>query len=50
MIRRGLFGICLLACATSAFAHHGAGTFDLTKSVTFTGVLTKIEQIGRAHV
>jgi hypothetical protein len=45
MIRRGLFGILLLACATPAFAHHGSGSFDLTKSVTFTGVLTKIELI-----
>jgi len=45
MIRRGLFGICLLACATPAFAHHGSGSFDLTKSVTFTGVLTRIELI-----
>jgi hypothetical protein len=45
MIRRGLFGIVLLAGATPAFAHHGTGSFDLTKSVTFTGVLTKIELI-----
>jgi hypothetical protein len=45
MIRRGLIGICVLACATPAFAHHGAGSFELTKSVTFTGVLTKIELI-----
>ena len=45
MIRRSLFGILLLACATPAFAHHGSGSFDLTKSVTFTGVLTKIELI-----
>ncbi|HEV8395742.1 MAG TPA: DUF6152 family protein [Vicinamibacterales bacterium] len=45
MIRPGFFGICLLACATPAFAHHGGGSFDLTKSVTFTGVLTKIELI-----
>ena len=47
MIRRGLIGICLLACATPALAHHGAGSFDLGKSVTFTGVLTKIELINR---
>jgi hypothetical protein len=45
MIRRGLFGIVLLACATPALAHHGSGSFDLTKSVTFNGVLTKIELI-----
>ena len=45
MIRRGFFAIFLLACATPAFAHHGSGSFDLTKSVTFNGVLTKIELI-----
>jgi hypothetical protein len=45
MIRRGFFGIFLLACATPALAHHGSGSFDLTKSVTFNGVLTKIELI-----
>jgi hypothetical protein len=45
MIRRGPFRHLLLACATPAFAHHGGGSFDLTKSVTFTGVLTKIELI-----
>jgi hypothetical protein len=37
MIRRALFVFGLLACTTPAFAHHGAGSFDLTKSVTFTG-------------
>ena len=26
-------------------AHHGGGTFDLTKSVTFTGTLTKVELV-----
>ena len=45
MIRRALLGLCLLACGTPAFAHHGSGSFDLTKSVTFNGVLTKIELI-----
>jgi hypothetical protein len=34
-----------LACSTSALAHHGAGTFDLSKSVTYTGTLTRIELI-----
>jgi hypothetical protein len=35
-----------IACAASpAAAHHGAGTFELSKSVTFTGTLTKIEFI-----
>ena len=45
MIRRGLFVIGLLACTTPSFAHHGAGSFELNKSVTFTGTLTKIELI-----
>jgi hypothetical protein len=35
-----------LALATSAFAHHGGGTFELNKSVTFTGAkLTRVELI-----
>jgi hypothetical protein len=35
-----------MALAVPAFAHHGAGTFDLTKSVTFTGAkLTRVELI-----
>jgi len=45
MIRRALFVIGLLACTTPSFAHHGAGSFELNKSVTFTGTLTKIELI-----
>ena len=45
MIRRALFVIGLLACTTPGFAHHGAGSFELNKSVTFTGTLTKIELI-----
>ena len=45
MIRRALFVIGLLACSTPSFAHHGAGSFELSKSVTFTGTLTKIELI-----
>jgi hypothetical protein len=34
-----------LASATAAFAHHGFGTFDLSKSVTYTGKLTRLEFI-----
>ena len=26
-------------------AHHGAGTFDLTKSVTYNGTLTRVELV-----
>ena len=44
MIRRGLLGVLVAAAwAMPAFAHHGAGTFDLSKSVTYTGKLTRIE-------
>ncbi len=45
MIRRGLFALTFLASATALSAHHGVGNFELTKSVTFTGQLTRIELI-----
>ena len=45
MIRSGLIIAFLAASAASALAHHGFGTFDLQKSVTFTGKLTKLEFI-----
>ena len=45
MTRSAGFIVVFMAYALPAFAHHGAGTFDLTKSVTFTGKLTKIEMI-----
>jgi len=35
----------ILASAVPALAHHGGGTFDLTKSVTYEGVLTKVELV-----
>ena len=38
------FGI-VLASAAAASAHHGFGTFELNKSVTYTGKLTKLEFI-----
>ena len=34
-----------LASTVSAWAHHGPGTFDLSKSITLSGKLTKIELI-----
>jgi len=34
-----------MALPAAALAHHGAGTFELAKSVTFTGTLTRIEFI-----
>jgi hypothetical protein len=33
------------ASVVTASAHHGFGTFDLTKSVTYTGKLTRLEFI-----
>jgi hypothetical protein len=37
--------IGFMACAAPAFAHHGGGTFDLTRSVTYTGKLTRVELV-----
>jgi hypothetical protein len=45
MIRASVCLAVLVACATPTLAHHGAGTFELSKSVTFTGTLTRIEFI-----
>jgi hypothetical protein len=46
MIRSTLFMIALLTIvAPPATAHHGPGTFDLSKTVTLTGKLTRIDLI-----
>jgi hypothetical protein len=46
MITRSIaFIAAFLASAAVASAHHGFGTFDLQKSVTFTGKLTRLEFI-----
>jgi hypothetical protein len=45
MIRSGLIAALLAASAATVAAHHGFGTFDLSRSVTFTGKLTKLEFI-----
>jgi hypothetical protein len=37
--------LSVLAAASPALAHHGFGTFDMQKSVTLTGKLTRIEMI-----
>ena len=37
-----VFPAIVVASAVPAFAHHGGGTFDLTKSVTYNGTLTKV--------
>ena len=45
MLRSAAFIVVFMASTVSAFAHHGGGTFDLSKSVTFTGKLTRLELI-----
>ena len=45
MIRSGLIIAFLAASAASALAHHGFGTFDLQRSVTYAGKLTRLEFI-----
>ena len=46
MIRRGVLGLVAAgAMAAPVAAHHGIGRFDLSKQVTFTGKLTKIELV-----
>src|SRR5688572_22272736 len=45
MPRRTLLAVLLAAVATPVSAHHGTGTFELTKSVTYTGTLTRIEMV-----
>ena len=44
MIRFAVLAAAAIAFAVPALAHHGAGTFELNKTVSFTGAkLTKIE-------
>lgn len=44
MLRSILIFAAAMAMAAPAFAHHGSGTFDLTKTVSFPGAkLTKLE-------
>jgi hypothetical protein len=45
MFRALACAVVVLGCGTAAWAHHGVGTFELSKSVTFTGTLTRIEFI-----
>ena len=43
MSRWPAFLLVSVLCTAPAFAHHGPGTFELGKSVTFTGKLTRID-------
>jgi hypothetical protein len=43
MGRFAVFLIAGLACAAPVWAHHGPGTFELGKSVTYTGKLTRVD-------
>ena len=43
MRRLAAFVVVWFACAGAALAHHGPGTFELGKSVTYTGTLTRID-------
>jgi hypothetical protein len=43
MSRLLAFLVMAVLCASPASAHHGPGTFELGKSVTFTGKLTRID-------
>ena len=44
MLRSTMLFIAAVAIATPAFAHHGGGTFELNKTVSFPGAkLTKLE-------
>jgi len=45
MIRKAAFIVLLMASTVPARAHHGGGTFDLSKSVTYTGKLTRVELV-----
>jgi hypothetical protein len=45
IIRAALFLACVFLLSGSASAHHGFGTFEVSKTVTLTGKLTRIEFI-----
>src|SRR5579862_5963364 len=45
MHRTAALAIVLMASVIPAFAHHGGGTFDLSKSVTYNGKLTRVELV-----
>src|SRR5215510_2047732 len=44
-MRRAIPLVLTLLCAPSVFAHHGGGTFDLSKTIKLEGKLTRIDLI-----
>jgi hypothetical protein len=45
MMRSAAFIVVFIASSVPVFAHHGGGTFDLTRSVTYIGKLTRVELV-----
>src|SRR5436190_12819702 len=45
MTRSAAFTVLFLTSAGSAVAHHGGGTFDLSKTVTLTGKLSQVDLV-----
>jgi hypothetical protein len=45
MIRTASLLALFLSAAAAASAHHGGGTFDSSRAVTYTGVLTRIDLV-----
>jgi hypothetical protein len=45
MSRAAVFLVFSLSSAWPAFAHHGGGTFDSTKEIELTGVLTRLDLV-----
>ena len=45
MPRSTSLAVLLISLATPLVAHHGTGTFELTKSVTYNGTLTRVELV-----
>ena len=45
MTRTASLIVLFLSAAAAASAHHGGGTFDSSRAVTYTGVLTRIDLV-----
>jgi hypothetical protein len=44
-IRLGLAGIALLLCGTPTFGHHAFSAFDMSKTITISGVVKEFQWI-----